>query len=394
MAGTVSITPLLRRLWPGAEETDVKSSEIAFAISHIFTNSLSPVQAGALLTALHFTNRDREADVLQLCAEEMRSAGVAVPEQEIRAVLAKDVHKVRRGGYQGGLCDIVGTGGDSHSTFNVSTTASIIASAYLRMAKHGNRASTSTSGSADLLMHVKPQAPNIMATTAARLPHLYERSNYGFLMAPVFHPGMKHVAHIRRELGWRTIFNLLGPLANPCESLIEARVIGVARTDLGPVFARTLLLMGVRKALVVCGREQLDEISCAGPTDCWIMGGRVGGGGTVEHVVLEPGDFGLGTHKLEDVSPGLKPDQNAEILVEILEGRMAVDHPIVEFVLTNVAALLAVSGCCDGEGPDAIAEQGPAGLRLKEGVRLAKKAIADGEVGRSWKRYIEATHES
>ncbi len=164
-------------------------------------------------------------------------------------------------------CDIVGTGGDSHHTFNVSTSASIIASSLLLVAKHGNRASTSKSGSADLLAHTtatatsaqsQPQSltPDIAAVTPTTLAELYERTNYGFLFAPVFHPGMRYVAPIRKELGWRTIFNLLGPLANPVEAAIEARLVGVARRDLGPVFAEALKMSGARKALIVCGEEE------------------------------------------------------------------------------------------------------------------------------------------
>ena len=330
----------------------------------------------------------------------MRYAAIPVPEQALRAAIttAKTPagSKISRGDYNGGLCDIVGTGGDSHSTFNVSTTASLLAAAYLRLAKHGNRASTSASGSADVLLHTQPRAPAILACTADRLPALYARSNYVFLMAPVFHPGMAHVAHVRRELGWRTIFNLLGPLANPCEALIEARLLGVARSELGPVFAETLVLMGARKAMVVCGREQLDEISCAGETDCWLVRGHGRGQGEgpagIEHVVLSPADFGLGAHRLEDVSSGLRPEENARILMEILSGQTRLDHPIVEFVLMNTAALLAISGCCETEGAEVLQERGPGGLRWKEGVRLAKEAIVGGEARRCWDQYVEATH--
>src|SRR5580700_3391371 len=166
-------------------------------------------------------------------------------------------------------CDIVGTGGDDHHTFNISTTSSILGSSLLLLSKHGNRASTSKSGSADLLSSTLPTAPNLMAITPSTIAKVYEKTNYAFLFAPVFHPGMKYVAPIRKELGWRTIFNLLGPLANPVEKVLEARVVGVARRDLGPVFADALKAGGSKKAMVICGAEDLDEISCAGETFCW-----------------------------------------------------------------------------------------------------------------------------
>ena len=169
-------------------------------------------------------------------------------------------------------CDIVGTGGDSHNTYNVSTTSSILASALLMMAKHGNNASTSKSGSADLLLAASP-APVIAATTEKTLPHIYSRTNYAFLYAREWHPGMKHAAAVRKELPFRTIFNLLGPLANPVQNsnLIEARILGVAKRDMGPVFAESMRLTGTKKALIVCGAEDLDELSCAGPSYCWML---------------------------------------------------------------------------------------------------------------------------
>ena len=143
----------------------------------------------------------------------------------------------------------MGTGGDSHHTFNISTTSSILASSLLMLSKHGNRASTSKSGSADLLNSTLPTAPDLMAIKPETLSRIYERCNYAFLFAPVFHPGMKFVAPIRKELGWRTIFNLLGPLTNPVEGNIEARLLGVARRDIGPVFAEALKMSGAQKAL-------------------------------------------------------------------------------------------------------------------------------------------------
>ena len=130
------------------------------------------------------------------------------------------------------------------------------------------------SGSADVLNAIQPKAPKIEAITADNLPALYEEANYAFLFAPNFHPGMRYAATVRRELGLRTIFNLMGPLANPVDDFIEARVVGVAYRELGPVFAKALQLSGKTKAMVVCGEEDLDEISCAGKTNCWLLKGE------------------------------------------------------------------------------------------------------------------------
>ncbi len=293
-------------------------------------------------------------------------------------------------------CDIVGTGGDSHHTFNISTTSSILASSLLLLSKHGNRASTSKSGSADLLNATLPTAPNLMAITPDTITKVYEKTNYAFLFAPVFHPGMKYVAPIRKELGWRTIFNLLGPLANPAEGVIEARLLGVARRDLGPVFAEALRMSGAKKAMIVCGEEDLDEISCAGRTFCWSLKEQDHGNVEVEHFTLSAADFGLPAHALEDVSPGKEPHENAVILTNLLENKLPKDDPILEFVLMNTAALFVVSGICEadssnmGRGDDGnvITERGPGGGRWKEGVRRARWAIESGESWRQWRQFV------
>lgn len=429
----ISITPLLKRLWPSPAKENVTPAEIASAISHIFTNSLTPVQTGALLTALHFTGLDREAEVLSKCALAMRNAAAQVDRSSLLEVIRKRGRK--EGRYNGGLCDIVGTGGDSHNTFNISTTASVLASSLLLIAKHGNRSATSKSGSADMLMGVSPTPPSIASVEPATLAEVYAKTNYAFLFAPVFHPGMRWVAPIRKELGWRTIFNLLGPLSNPVDSttsghrvsappLLEARVIGVARRDMGAAFARSLVLSGVKKALVVCGEEELDELSCAGPTHCWMLVEKPNpdfrGGPdpaddefttsdeegpkrtlvSVEKFIVCPEDFGLQRHSLKDVAPGKEPHENAEMFLRILKGEMD-GHPVEDFVLMNTAALFVVSGICEadsssmGEGDDGKVEleRGPGGGRWKEGIRRAKLAISSGAALKEWENFVDVTNE-
>ena len=336
-------------------------------------------------------------------------------------------------------CDIVGTGGDSHNTFNISTTASVLASSLLLIAKHGNRSATSKSGSADMLTSVRPQPPILATVEPNTLNTVYSRTNYAFLFAPTFHPGMRFVAPIRKQLGWRTIFNLLGPLSNPVDSstsghrisappLLEARVIGVARTDLGPSFANALALSGVKKALVVCGEEELDELSCAGPTRCWMLveKGNPGFGRgaddaedddefttsdeegaaartmlAVESFCVAPEDFGFPRHGLAEVAPGKEPGENADIFLRILRREMDMESPLVRFVLMNTAALFVVSGVCEAETSDmgpgddgvVIKERGPGGGRWKEGVRRAKWAISSGAALRQWDEFVKVTIE-
>lgn len=242
------------------------------------------------------------------------------------------------------------------------------------------------------------------AVEPSRIGKIYSATNYAFLFAPSFHPGMRFVSPVRKKLPWRTIFNLLGPLANPMDvhdsPMLEARVIGVARRDLGPVFAEALRLNGVRKAMVVCGEEELDEVSCAGPTLCWRLREDPEGRVEVEHFKLTPEDFGLSRHPLSTVSPGKEPAENAKILKRILNDELADDDPILEFVLINTAALFVVSGVCHADASEmgpaddgkVLTEAGPGGGRWKEGVRRARWAVKSGEAWKQWNAFVEVTN--
>lgn len=412
----VSIAPLLKKLSaPAPQDNNVNAEDIALAFSRTFEDELTGTQLAALLTLLHSTGKDRRPDVIARCAQSMRDAAIQVNKQQLTKVIGK--RKRGLGKYRGGLCDIVGTGGDSHSTFNISTTSSIIASPILMMAKHGNRAQTSMSGSADVLNAISPKPPKIEALSAELLPEAYEQTNYAFLYAPNFHPGMKYAATVRRELGLRTIFNLMGPLANPVENHIEARVVGVAYQELGPVFAEALRFSGATKAMVVCGQEDLDEISCAGKTNCWLLREEENPAykgdkenedddtsddeappkyiSKVETFQIEPADFGLPSHPLSEVGGGKLPKENARVLMNILGNERSPDDPILHFVLLNVAALFVVSGACEADTcptGEVVKERGPAGQRWKEGVRKAKWCIESGRALEEFQKFIDFTN--
>ncbi|KAI2890217.1 hypothetical protein CBS11852_6499 [Aspergillus niger] len=414
----VSISPLLKRLAYPATERRVEASEIASAFALIFEDGISHIQTAALLTLLHSTGLDRDAEVIAKCSHRMREAARQVDRPTLKAAIKSRVKQ--EGTYRGGLCDIVGTGGDMHSTFNISTTSSIIASPLLMTAKHGNRAQTSFSGSADVLNAITPVPPKIGAINAENLPQVYAETNYSFLFAPNFHFGMMYADPVRRGLGLRTIFNLMGPLANPVDWAIEARVVGVAYQSLGPVFVEALRQNGCKKALVVCGEEDLDEISCAGKTNCWRLseypnpayqGSQEDDCSCdeeehprtlvkMEMFQLHPSDFGLPTHPLSDVGGKKMPKDNAATLMSILRNELPRDDPILSFVLLNVAALLTVSGICEadtsnmGPGDDGqvITERGPGGGRWKEGVRRARWAIESGAALKSFEHFIEITN--
>jgi anthranilate phosphoribosyltransferase len=169
-------------------------------------------------------------------------------------------------------------------------------------------------------------------------------------------------------------------------------------------------MSGVRKAMIVCGEEDLDEISCAGRTFCYSLKERSpskGRGGEhdisnvyVDHFTISPADFGLPAHDLKNVSPGKEPHENAAILTRLLQNQLPKDDPILEFVLMNTAALFVVAGICEadrtdlGHGDDGkvISERGPGGYRWKEGVRLARWSIESGEAWRQWRTFVEVSN--
>ena len=407
--GNISIAPLLKQLHRPLVHGRASAEEIAASFALIFEeNRLSDAQAATFLTLLSTTWRDRDPDVIAACAARMREAALPVDLKLLRDIIKN--HQRDEGSYYGGLCDIVGTGGSSHQTYNISTTASLIASSSLLMSKHGNKAQTSVSGAADILSCIEPNPPNLLASNHHNIPQIYEQSAYAFLYAPNFHPGMKNVAKVRREMGIRTIFNLLGPLAHPIEELLEARIVGVADGALGPVFAESLRLSGakkaphMRKAMVVAGREGLDEISCAGVTDCWIVQERQNHTRTSDTEILEfqlePSDFGFPTRPLEAIRGGDTPTDNAAILMRLLEGKLNKDDPILQVVLMNAAAMLVVSGLCEaeksflGDGDDEriIKDRGPANGRWKEGVRRARHAVESGAGLRSLKAFTSISN--
>ncbi|CAF9920234.1 MAG: hypothetical protein GOMPHAMPRED_002019 [Gomphillus americanus] len=416
----VSITPLLNKLIDPLKGR-ASAEEIAGVLALIYNDQLTVVQCASFLTLLQSSGRGHDAQVVAKCSDQMRTAG----DQIDKKLLQKTVRKRnrRQGGYMGGLCDIVGTGGDGHSTFNVSTTASILASSQLLICKHGAKASSSKSGSADMLQHILPKAPIIEAITATNIVQAFEHGDYAFLYAPIFNPRTRFVAPVRRALGFRTLFNILGPLANPADPYIEARIVGVAMKELGYVHSEALRLQGARKTMVVCGAEDLDEISCAGKTFCWRSVEKPNpefrGPKTeededyttsdeeapprtllhVEEFELHPEDFGFPPHPLSEVLPGQEPSQNAAMLMKILNNEIPDDDPVLHFVLMNTAALFVVSGLCDadtsdlgsGDSGEVITEIGPGGGRWKEGVRRARWAITSGAAKRSLEQYIDFT---
>lgn len=252
--------------------------------------------------------------------------------------------------YTGLLLDTCGTGGDHQSTINISTAvALVLAAAGVKVAKHGNRAVSSTSGSSDVLsvlgVHVNLDSAGVKACL--------DQAHLGFLFAPRFHPCLKRLAPIRRQLGFPTILNLLGPLANPARTSLQ--LVGVGQRDYLEPMARALLELGTVRAAVVHGAPTLDEVSLAGPTEVmWIESG------TITPLSWTPKDFGLGERGLDDIRCA-SAQESAARLISIVRGS---DDPGAAWIQANAAAGLLVAQRVKS---------------LIEGVQLAQEVMRSGQ---------------
>jgi anthranilate phosphoribosyltransferase len=248
------------------------------------------------------------------------------------------------------LVDTCGTGGDGANTFNISTTASFVAAAAgAKIAKHGNRSVSSRSGSADVLMALGVNVD----LTPAQAAECLEELGISFLFAPLFHQSMKYAMAPRRELGFRTVFNVLGPLTNPAGA--KRQVIGTFAADLVEKMAEALAALGTEHALVVHGEDGLDELTVTGATKI----AEVRGGAVERVYAITPEEVGLARHAAEELSGG-EAQENAAITLDILRGMQSARRDIV---LLNAAATLYVAGRA---------------ASIAEGVHLAKDAIDSG----------------
>ena len=259
------------------------------------------------------------------------------------------------------LIDTCGTGGDGAHTFNISTAAAFVAAAGgARVAKHGNRAASSKCGSADVLAALGAEVELSPDGVAACI----QECGIGFLFAPRHHAAMRHVAPVRKELGIRTLFNLLGPLANPAGA--RRQLVGVPAPHLVPVLAQTLVELGAERAFVVHGGG-LDEISPAGPTRvAEVRGGRV------REYEVTPEELGVSRGAVEDLRGG-DADRNAALLRDVLRGEDGVRRSAV---LLNAGAAIAAAEVCE---------------TMRDGVRLAEKAIDSGAALDRLEQFVRAT---
>jgi len=316
-------------------------AEAAAVMEEIMSGEATPAQFGAFVTALRL--KGETVDEIAGMARVMRE-------------------KARRVHVEGVLLDTCGTGGDARGTFNVSTAAAFVAAgAGARVAKHGNRAMTSRCGSADVLEALGARIDLSPEEVKACL----EETGVGFMFAPSFHPAMKFAAGPRREIGVRTVFNILGPLTNPAGAACQ--VLGVADPSLAETMALVLARLGSRRALVVHG-DGLDEMSISGPTlVCELVEG------CVRQYVVTPQEVGLALSEAASVAGGT-PEENAAALREVLAGHAG---PRRDIVLLNAAAGLVAL------------ERAAA---LAEGVALAAEAIDSGAARDRLERFVAVSN--
>ncbi len=322
---------------------DLTEVEMMAVMDEIMRGLASPAQIGAFLTAL-------------------RMKGESVKEITGAAkVMRKKAQKIKAP--KGRVIDTCGTGGDETNTFNISTASAFVAAgAGAVIAKHGNRSVSSRCGSADVL---KALGVNIEADKEM-VERCLKEIGVGFLFAPMLHKAMKYVAGPRREMGIRTIFNILGPLTNPAGA--DSQVLGVYDDSLTELLARVLAKLGSNHAFVVRGDDGLDEFTITSSTKVSELKD-----GEVRTYQISPEDVGLKRCKKQDIAGG-EPETNAEIIMDILKGRRS---PKRDIVLLNSAAALVVSG---------IAED------IKAGISMAEESIDSGRALEKLEGLIELTN--
>jgi anthranilate phosphoribosyltransferase len=339
MSAEGDLPELIRRVVAGES---LSSDEAETVIGALVSGAVSHEDIAAFLTAL--AKRGPTADEIAGGARALRATMLAIeaPEDAI---------------------DVCGTGGDGQGTLNVSTAvALVVAACGVPVAKHGNRAMSSRSGSADVLEALGVRID--LAPTQAE--YCLRESGICFMFAQTHHPAIKHVAPVRRELGFRTIFNLLGPLVNPAR--VKRQLVGVYGAEWVEPMAHAFRDLGADAACVVHGAEGLDELSIAGPTRVAILKD-----GNVTAFDAAPEDAGLARSPISELKGG-DAKENAEAIRALLDGAPSAFRDIVLF---NAAAALIVAGKAND---------------LRDGVRIAAAAIDAGSAKRLLERFAEASH--
>ena len=322
---------------------NLSEAETSDVMNQIMTGEATPLQVASFLTALRMKGET---------VEEITGAA---------RVMREKAHRVNVGAKT--VLDTCGTGGDQKGTFNISTTSAfVVAGGGVAVAKHGNRSVSSQSGSADVLaaLGVKVDAPK------ERVEECIAKIGIGFLFAPLLHEAMKYAVQPRRDIGIRTVFNLLGPLTNP--ALATHQLIGLYSGELVAAIAHVLKNLGSARAMVVHGMEGLDEISLCGPTKVAELRE-----GQIREYTIAPEELGLKRCRLEDLRGG-NAEQSAAIVRGVLQGDKG---PARDVVLLNGGAALYVSGSA---------------ASVKDGMSLAASSIDSGKARQKLEQLVQLTN--
>jgi anthranilate phosphoribosyltransferase len=348
---SMTITEAIKK---AVDREDLTSDEAESVLEQIMTGESTDAQIASLLTALRM--KGETVDELAGFARVMRRK--AAPVNPISRASASIGGTGREA-----LIDTCGTGGDVSGTFNVSTaTAFVVAGGGVRVAKHGNRSVSSRCGSADVVEELGVK----IDLAPERIAECIDEVGIGFLHAPLLHGAMKHVAPVRKQLGIRTIFNMLGPITNPAGA--NAQLIGVYAPHLTEVLARVLASLGTRRALVVHGSDGMDEITITGSSKVTELRE-----GKVSNYNVTPEECGLARAALKDILGGTAPE-NAQIIRGVLNGEGGARRDIV--ALNAAAAFVASSKAGN----------------LSEGVRIARESIDSGAAAKKLERLIRFTN--
>ena len=315
--------------------------DASLVMREIMEGEATPAQLGAFLTALALKGETTQ-----------EIAGMAKVMREMALQVKVD----------GELIDTVGTGGDGKNTFNISTaTAFVAAGAGLKVAKHGNRAASGSCGSADVLEALGVQ----IELSPEAVAQCMNEVGVGFMFAPAFHPAMRYAGPVRREIGIRTVFNILGPLTNPAGA--QTQLLGVAFPELGGIMAEVLGFLGSHHAMIVHGHGGLDEISLSGDTSVWEVRG-----GEVEEWTLHVEDTGLPETPIEAIRGGTK-EENAATMRRVFQGEQG---PVRDMVLLNSAGVLMVGDKAES---------------IRKGVEMSAGIIDSGAALAKLDQMIEVT---
>lgn len=339
---------------------DLSESESRQAMEYIMSGEATPAQIAAFITAMRM--KGETVEEITGAAQAMRSMAARIKVSGPSVAIESDGLNRAEESPEETIVDTCGTGGDGSQTFNISTAVAFVAAgAGLTVAKHGNRAMSSKCGSADVLERLGVN----LGLTPEQVKQCIAETGIGFLFAPVYHLAMKHAVVPRREIGIRTLFNLLGPLANPAGA--NAQVLGVYEPELTEKLARVLSRLGLERAMVVHGADNLDEFSLFGPTRV----SELKGGGVRTYEVT-PEEFGLAPATPGDLAGG-DADRNADILRGVFRGDPG---PRLDAVLMNASAVFVVTGRA---------------ANFKQGVEQAREAIVSGRAQAKLDKLIEVS---